>query len=98
MYEDLPSVAHTVDRAGFVVVDDKRVLTQPGEPLRYQSTALITCQRCGRRAVAQSLRVVCEADKRIRGGKRYFHVPARTARGRDICVDCHERNIRAVSP
>lgn len=88
MYSDLPTVDHAVDRAGFVRVDGKRVLAQPGEYLRYRSCDLLTCQRCGRRAIAHALRVVCEPDDRI--GTRYFHalldVPTV-----DHCIDCVER-------
>lgn len=88
MYRDLPDVDFTVDRKGFVLVDGKRVYVQPGEHLRYRSVALLTCQRCGREAIAHPMRVVSEEDARV--GRRYFHALADQPAA-DLCGDCLER-------
>lgn len=95
MYAHLPSVESTKDRSHYVLVNGKRVETQPGKWLEYQSTTLLTCQHCGRRAIAHSLRVVCEPDERCKTGVRYFYALAETPR-QSLCTDCSERD-RQVS-
>jgi hypothetical protein len=80
-----------------VIVDGKRVENQPGKPLVYQSTALLTCQHCGRNAVPHSMRVVCEPDERCKGGVRYFHALVEGQR-QSLCSDCAERDRAKSSP
>jgi hypothetical protein len=45
MYAHLADVEYTLDRSHHVLVDGKRVENQPGKPLVYQSTALLTAKR-----------------------------------------------------
>ena len=73
MYDDLPTIEHTVDAHGFVLVDGKRVLHVPGANLKHTPSFVARCQYC-LNAVTLPLRVVSEFEHAI-GARRYFHAP-----------------------
>jgi hypothetical protein len=73
MYDDLETVDHAVDRAGFVLVNGERVINTPCVYLRAMTYGDTRCQRCGE-AAKLPLRVVCEYEHAI-GSLRYFHAP-----------------------
>lgn len=83
MYSHLPSIAHTVDAQGFVLVSGKRVLNVPGRDLRTM-TASTPCQRCAEH-IELPLRVVSEYETAI-DAVRYFHAPVEGSP--TLCAAC----------
>lgn len=73
MYDDLPSIEHTVDAAGYVLVNGERVLNVPGAMLKHQAMYTAMCQRC-HEPLDKPLRVVSEYESAIET-VRYFHAP-----------------------
>jgi hypothetical protein len=92
MYDDLPTIAATVDAAGFVLVDGTRVLNTPGKMLRAAEPYRVTCPRCHAQT-PRPLRVVSEVEPAI-GCMRHFHAPEIGAWARGNHCPAHEGGAR----
>lgn len=85
MYDDLPSIQHTIDAEGFVLVDGKRVPNVPGKMLKH-SEHRAHCLLCSQ-SYPFPLRVVSEYESAEGIGLRYFHAPVP---GKHACA-CRSR-------
>ncbi len=92
MYDDLQTVAHTVDAAGFVLVGGQRVPSNnPGKMLRSCASYKAHCQLCAQVNVTIPQRLVSQFEHAI-GAVRYFHAsPVGAFNDYRLCVSCKER-------
>ncbi len=95
MYAHLPSIPHTVDRQGFVLVHGQRVINtiDNGKPVFLKSSREYRshCQLCAQCNVTVPLRLVSEFEHAI-DAVRYFHVPAFNAFNEHrLCDGCKEQ-------
>ena len=94
MYSHLPTIPHTVDRQGFVLVHGQRVINtiDNGRPvfLKSRTSARVTCQLCAQCNVDMPLRLVSEFEHSI-DAQRFFHAPPVGAfNDYRHCAECKE--------